>query len=162
MHQVIIYVHPLKSDSEEVVLLPVSLNDTTLDVIQITLDHLKIPFHPKYKLYESKFVPGKCATSNSNSLKKPNRQLLRELHDTECPLVILYSWFANKDRMLMNLILKPCEGSLKHDKLYEKLPLESLKRRLNVLEREEEKRLSETKLKYENMRRMIIRRLSTL
>ena len=158
MHQLIIYVQSSLDKEEEVVLLPVSLTDTTSDIIKITLEHLNIPFNSKYRLYESKFSVDKNATINRT--KKINRQILRALHREEAPLVVMYSWIAQRDQLLMNLVLQPKESSLKHDKLYEKLPLDSLYRRLSVVEKEEEKRVLEVKSKYEAMRRLIIRRLN--
>ena len=150
MHQLIIYVQSTINMKEEVVLLPVSLTDTTSDIIQITLDHLGLPFNPKLNLYESKF-------NINNKDKKINRQILRQLHKDESPLVVMYSWKQDKDQLLMNLVLKHPDKSLKHDKLYEKLPLESLYRRLSVVEREEEKSIQQVKSKYEEMRRLVIK-----
>ena len=155
MHQLIIYVHLNTTKEEEVVLLPVSLSDTTTDIIGLTLNHLNIDQKAYYQLYEAKF-----SLNDNGSNTRLNRQLLRPLHKDECPLVVMYSWLATPDQLLMNLVLQPRETIVVHDKLFERSTLESLYRRLTVVEKEEEKRIKQVRSKYEVMRRLIIRKLN--
>ena len=159
MVQHLLQVYVQNNDTEKMSTLPVPLKTTAQELLEMIRIRSNLPAE-EFVLYEAEFLIGNDGTIED--LKKGakltvNRHFIRPIHDQEYPVVILYLWRFNRKKKLMNFVVKRKTPEIQHD--YVKFTLESLQRRVSLLEREEERSCAYVEERHEIMKTEVTREL---